>query len=68
MPAMRGLPNHVTNVKIKVIGPKCIFLRVCPTTKEEISRKPFFNYSFQVEELNRCAVETKVGANHLFFN
>ncbi len=52
MPAMQGVPNHVVNVKIKVIGPKCICLRVCPTTKEEISRRPFFNYSFQVEVYN----------------
>jgi len=26
------------------------------------------NYRLSVEELNRCAVETKVGAKHRFFN
>jgi len=49
MPAMQGVPNHAANVKIKVIGPKLFCLRVCPTTKEEISRRPSFNCSFQVE-------------------
>ena len=52
MPAMQGVPNHVANVKIKVIGPELFCLRVCPTTKEEISRRPFFTYSFQVEVYN----------------
>ncbi len=52
MPAMQGVPNHVVNVKIKVIGPKCICLRVCPATKKEISTRLFSNYSFQVEVHN----------------